>query len=129
MVWRLGWFIVVVASVTVSLWRLTPPNQDVGGFSTDTALGHLRFLSTEIHPVGSPFHQQVRDYLVDQFKRLGYEVQTQDAAVPLRYDQREGPRVPVSNVLARKAGTDSSHPAVMLAAHYDSARVSPGAGD
>jgi hypothetical protein len=80
---------------------------------------HLRFIASETHPVGSPHHQAVKEYLIAEFQRLGYEVHVQEAHSP----------IPMSNVLARRAGQVEGGKAVMLAAHYDSVRWGPGAGD
>src|SRR5580765_3757184 len=103
MLWRMWWFIVVTLSAAVSLRRLSPPRHDAGGFSTDNALKHLRFIASEGHPVGSPFHDQVRDYVVQQFRNLGYDVQTQNT---VWHD------VALSNVIARKLGQSADHKAV-----------------
>lgn len=105
--------------VIVSLLRLAPPTRDTLGFSTDRAMQHLKFIASEPHPVGSPHHQAVRQYLASQLEQLGFGVQFQQARSP----------IPLTNILARKAGTDPSHRAIALAAHYDSARLAPGAGD
>lgn len=105
--------------VFVSLLRLAPPTLDTLGFPTDRAMQHLKFIASEPHPVGSPHHQAVRQYLASQLEQLGFNVKFQQARSP----------IPLTNILARKAGTDPSQRAIALAAHYDSARLAPGAGD
>lgn len=76
------------------------------------------------HPLGSPQNDIVRQRIVDQFTRLGYEPQVQAA-----FDCDEY-RIcgTVKNVLARIEGAEPG-PAVLLAAHYDSVPAGPGASD
>ncbi|HEY7090454.1 MAG TPA: M28 family peptidase, partial [Tepidisphaeraceae bacterium] len=109
-----------MSTSALSLWRLRPPADDIDRFSTANAIEHDRFIASERHPVGAPHHQVVCDYLVNQFQKLGYNVQIQDA----RYGA-----LPLRNILARKPGTVPGGKAVMLAAHYDSVRSGPGAAD
>jgi hypothetical protein len=111
---------ILVSTSALSLWRLRPPADDIDRFSTANAIEHDRFIASERHPVGAPHHQVVCDYLVNQFQKLGYNVQIQDA----RYGA-----LPLRNILARKPGTVPGGKAVMLAAHYDSVRSGPGAAD
>lgn len=76
------------------------------------------------HPIGSPQNDVVRQRLVDQFTRLGYEPQVQTA-----FDCDEYRACgTVKNVLARLEGTERGA-AVLLAAHYDSVPAGPGASD
>ncbi len=132
-------FLVVALLVAAGAWTLVtlPPPHDVApgsGFETDRALAHLEFIARAPRPLGSAHHRAVREYLVNEFQSLGLLVEVQDARVPLRRDGT-GPRIEVSNVLARLpgAGGASATHAVMLAAHYDSthlnAAASRGAGD
>ena len=131
--------IVVTTLVAAGAWTLVtlPPPDDVApgsGFETDRARAHLDFIARAPRPLGSQHHRAVREYLVSEFQSLGLLVEVQDARVPLKRDGT-GPRVEVSNVVARLPGTGgagTTH-AVMLAAHYDSTHVnsavSRGAGD
>jgi Peptidase family M28 len=76
------------------------------------------------HPIGSHQNDLVRQRIIDQFKRLGYDPQVQTA-----FDCDEfGMCGMVKNVLARLAGTER-RPAVLVAAHYDSVPAGPGASD
>lgn len=95
-------------------------------FSANRALAHLQAFATAPHPIGSPDHDRVRNYLVAQFTALGLTPQTQNATgVTPRY------RVAgtVENIVARLKGTRGASDAVALAAHYDSVPAGPGAGD
>ena len=76
------------------------------------------------HPIGSHQNDVVRQRILDQFKRLGYDPQVQTA-----FDCDEfGVCGTVENVLARLQGAGPG-PAVLAAAHYDSVPAGPGASD
>jgi hypothetical protein len=98
--------------------------QDV--FSADRALVYLNAFATAPHPIGSPEHDRVRDYLVSQITVLGLipEVQRATGVTP-RYDVAGT----VENIVARLKGTSGETDAVALVAHYDSVPAGPGAGD
>lgn len=121
----------LLLAVALGLLQLTPPavapkNAPATAFSAERAMEHLRVIASEPHPIGSPAHAEVRDYLVAQLRELGLEPQLQTAtAVQERYGVQVGT---VQNVVARIAGAESGQ-AIMLAAHYDSVPTSPGASD
>jgi hypothetical protein len=95
-------------------------------FSADRALLYLNALATAPHPLGSPEHDRVRDYLVSQLAILGVAPEIQRATgVTARY-QVAGT---VENIVARLKGTRGARDAVALVAHYDSVAAGPGAGD
>ena len=95
-------------------------------FSADRALVYLQAFATAPHPLGSPEHDRVRDYLVAQLTTLGVapEIQRSTGVTP-RY-QVAGT---VENIVARLKGTRGASDAVALVAHYDSVAAGPGAGD
>jgi len=115
----------------LSLARLRPPQSDpttgpAAGFSTPRALTDLQTITQEPHPLGSPDHSRVRDYLLAQLQSLNLET----ALLPGVVRDPRLHRLPthVENILARLPGRDNTN-AVLLACHYDSAPVSHGAGD
>jgi hypothetical protein len=112
-------WIVLLGVVAFSIWRLNPSIPDAQGFSTPDAIEQLRFLASETRVVGSPHHEGAREFIRTEFEKLGYEVQIQSGLY----------RYPLQNILARKPGTAPGNKGVMLAAHYDSVRAGPGAGD
>jgi Peptidase family M28 len=76
------------------------------------------------HPIGSRQNDVVRQRILDEFKRLGYDPQVQTA-----FDCDEfGNCGTVKNVLARLQGAEPG-PAVLVAAHYDSVPAGPGSSD
>ena len=95
-------------------------------FSADRALLYLEAFATAPHPLGSPEHDRVRDYLVAQLTTFGVapEIQRSTGVTP-RY-QVAGT---VENIVARLKGTRGASDAVALVAHYDSVAAGPGAGD
>jgi hypothetical protein len=76
------------------------------------------------HPVGSPADAAVRERIVAELNRLGYQprVETGFACDPW------GTCAEVKNVVARLEGQEPS-PAVMMVSHYDSVPAGPGASD
>jgi hypothetical protein len=97
-------------------------------FSAGRALDLLRNLldGDTPHPVGSPADAAVREGILADLSRIGYDPQVQSA-----FDCNEyGNCATVNNILARIEGTDTSaSDAVLLAAHYDSVPAGPGASD
>jgi hypothetical protein len=88
-------------------------------------MAHVEAIAREPHPLGAADHDRVRDYIRGEFAKLGLqtEVQAGIGRRPLR--RREAS---VENILARLPGTASTRP-LMLACHYDSVPMGPGAGD
>ena len=91
-------------------------------FSAERAMETVRAIAQRPHPVGSADHERVRDYVMAEFTRLGVTPMIQSGIGSYR---RTGK---AENIVARLPGTADTRP-VMLAAHYDSTRRGPGAGD
>lgn len=86
-------------------------------FSTERALTHLKVISEKPHYIGSPAHQEVREYLVSQLELLGLETHIQEGyTLNKKWNVLAKPK----NILARIPGTEKGK-ALMLLAHYDSA--------
>ncbi|HTZ99266.1 MAG TPA: M28 family peptidase [Candidatus Aquilonibacter sp.] len=78
------------------------------------------------HPIGTAADDAVRDRIVAELTKLGYQPQIQTAFACSDL----GICATVNNVLARLDGTDTSNgDAVLLAAHYDSVGAGPGDSD
>ncbi|MFO7695382.1 MAG: M20/M25/M40 family metallo-hydrolase [Vicinamibacterales bacterium] len=99
-----------------------PPSE----FSAERAMAHVAEIAQRPHPVGSPDHARVRDYLVGAIGQLGLKAELQPAVVGRGTTTVRMARV--ENILARIAGSDSTG-AVLLASHYDSVPAAPGAAD
>lgn len=129
----LGAAVLLGLAIWLSLASLRPPavvpaTAPPAEFSAERAIRHLRVIAREPHPPGSAAHAQVRSYILGQFAGLGLETQVQTATVVLGRWGSPYPAATVRNVLARLKGTGGGK-ALLLAGHYDSAPVSPGASD
>jgi Peptidase family M28 len=103
-----------------------PSNAPEAEFSAERAVGTLgRILKDDApHPVGSPADDAVRQRILDEFARLGYQPQVQTTFACSNYASC----ATVKNVLARLDGTGEGG-AVLVAAHYDSVPAGPGDSD
>ncbi|MEW6365217.1 MAG: M20/M25/M40 family metallo-hydrolase [Acidobacteriota bacterium] len=94
-------------------------------FSSERAMRHVAAIAQEPHPIGTPEHTRVREYLVEQIRAAGLTpVVWQTVAL----DAERLSAGTVQNVMARMKGTCGRR-AIMLSAHYDSAPTAPGAAD
>jgi len=103
----------------------TAPSRGTNPFSTDRALADLRNISRRPHPVGSPEHARVRDYILRSLSDSGLSPEKQRAEI---VDRENGMAASVENVVARIKGATAER-AVLLVAHYDSVPDSFGASD
>ncbi len=94
-------------------------------FSTDKALEHVKQIAQKPHGVGFPAHQEVREYIVSELKKMGLETTIQEG-----YSAGDwGNLSKTINVLARIKGSESGK-ALLLLSHYDSSTHSSfGASD
>lgn len=125
--------LVLAAILALSLEGLDPPapklaNAQADQFSAFRALDTLHSIlpKDQPHPIGTPADDAVRDRIVAELTKLGYQPQIQTALACGDF----GTCANVNNVLARLDGTDTaSSDAVLLAAHYDSVPAGPGDSD
>jgi hypothetical protein len=128
--------LLLVAAALCGLASATPPavraaSAPAGLFSAERAMGKLATIATRPHPTGTQAAGEVREQLVQELTRLGFDVAVQDAtSLNERYAAWGYPVVAghVQNVVARRGGT-AGPPAVLLSAHYDSRELAPGASD
>lgn len=124
-------FLVLTPVVFLCLYLHTPPEVVSAGaplseFSAERAFEHLKVLASQPHPVGSPFHDNVRDYILNVLTKLELrpEVQMSERTAP-----RSNEVTKFENIVARVPGSESGKGAMLLVAHYDSVPESPGASD
>lgn len=92
----------------------------------------MRRVGREPHPTGSSSNTRVREYILEELVSFGLDPRVQKATV---VDEEYGPPYTaaiVRNVLVRIEGTGrgaGDAGSVLLAAHYDTVPVSPGAND
>ncbi|MEO7611360.1 MAG: M28 family peptidase [Gemmatimonadales bacterium] len=101
--------------------------EPVEEFSAERAQRHVREIAKVAHPVGSRRHDEVRDYIVAQLRLLNLTVEVQQGQGS-RIDPVTGQPIGLQNIIAHRDGT-LPVPALLLMAHYDARRESPGAGD
>ncbi|MBB5139168.1 hypothetical protein HNP84_008931 [Thermocatellispora tengchongensis] len=118
---------VLVTAMADSTMQPVPASAPAGEFSAERALRHLERFATEPRPIGSPAGTRARNYLIGQLRAAGLEVETQRA---IGADPSTGLAAfgQVRNVVATRPGTDPTG-TVLIAAHYDSAAMGPGASD
>jgi hypothetical protein len=130
---RLSVWLAVGLLIFVALYRQKAPQAVAAGappgeFAAGRALAHLRALAARPHPLGSPAHEQVCDYIRRELSALGVAPEVQRTTVV--NEKWDSPMMAgtVSNVAAVLKGTGGGK-AVMLAAHYDSVPAGAGAAD
>jgi hypothetical protein len=102
-----------------------PPTQ----FSSERALGHVRAIAKEPHPMGSPENAAVRDYLVKELRAMGLEPEVQRATASHYWFHNALLAGSPQNVVARLEGTNDGGKAFVIMAHYDTVQDAPGASD
>ncbi len=116
-----GWALLVGGVAVVEQRPPAPrgPDAPADRASADRAMETVRQIASEAHPSGSEAAAKVRRYLLDELDRLGMAPTVQERA-----DRG------VKNILGVLRGTGPpGKKAVLLAAHYDSVKEGPGAGD
>ena len=112
--------LIIVATVYFSFYSLTPTDENLNltnsKFSTSNAVHHLKEISKEPHYTGSIAHNNVRNYLVSEFKKLGLQVEIQEqVAVNKKWRSATNCR----NIVAKIKGSENGK-ALLLLSHYDS---------
>lgn len=104
-----------------------PANAPAADFSTARALDYVRAIAQRPHPIGTPDHDRVRDYIEGELTRQGLTPQIEAGFAEVTVGRFHGSGN-VQNIVARLPGTANTRP-VMLVAHYDSVTRGPGASD
>jgi hypothetical protein len=104
-----------------------PAAADPRAFSSVRAMTHVEAIARKPHALGSPEHDEVRDYIRAEIGKQGLVSEVQTGVVDFRWRSRTG-TARVENILARLPGISDTRP-VMLVAHYDSVPEGPGAAD
>jgi hypothetical protein len=134
---RLSLVVILIAAVGLAVWPLYA-RPDVAAastaadrFSAERAMTAVHAIADAPHPIASPAHAAVVDYLVDELDDLGLSPQVQDDTSVL-YDTDLDPSqvsaAHLQNVIARLPGTASTG-TVMLYGHYGSVPTSNNAAD
>lgn len=120
----------LVILACAGLDQLTPPSPVPSGraigFPVDDAMQDIASLAPEPHPNGSSANARVREQLLARLSSMGLHPRVQRARV---YSPKDFHTHEIFNVMARLPGRVAGDKALMLAAHYDSAPLAPGAAD
>ena len=107
-----------------------------GLFSAERAMADVRAIARAPHPTGSAENARVRAHLLARLRQMGLAAGTQSGALGEKASKRlakwtgdEAAAPEAVNVVGLLAGRDSSGPALLMMAHYDSVWASPGAAD
>lgn len=124
-------FLVIILMIWYAFHSQTPSaqveeNLPATEWSTARALEHVKAISLKPHYVGSNAHHEVRDYIKEEFTKLGLNVTTQKG-----YDiSWNGNMAQPENIIARIKGSQPDNKALVLLSHYDSdPHSSKGASD
>lgn len=138
---RLGWLIgALVGALLIAVLASQAPrprgtDAAATAFSAARAMADVREIARAPHPIGTPEHGRVRDYIIARMAALGLSPQTQVASLGARSQTRLDRwdigvgSPPVTNIVGVLPGRDRSQPAVLIMAHYDTVPDSPGAAD
>ncbi len=129
---RIGIPIIIVGAIVIGLMQIKAPepadlNGPLDSFSSARAMEKLQVIAKEPHPIETPEHDKVRDYLISELEGLGLSPEVQKSFVTNEWFERVFTGN-IENIIARIPGTDNSK-AIMIAGHYDSVPTSPGAAD
>ncbi|MEV3985375.1 M28 family peptidase [Nonomuraea sp. NPDC049758] len=119
--------VVMFTAMADSTMQPLPATAPADRFSAGRALAHLKEFAAVPRPIGSPAGDQARDYLAAQLRAAGLQVEIQ-RAVGARSAAGLATFGQVDNVVGHLRGTNSTG-TVLIAAHYDSAAMGPGASD
>ncbi len=122
-----GFALLVFATERIPV-RITQGNDSRTEFSLQRARAIVDVLARKPHPVGSREHAAIGEYISLELKRLKLAVSEQqsESAIRMAGSQQSGN---IRNILGILPGSDPNSKAIMLAAHYDSAKGSRGASD
>ncbi|MFI9839878.1 M28 family peptidase [Nonomuraea sp. NPDC051941] len=119
--------VIMLTAMADSTMQPLPASAPDGEFSAERALRHLERFATEPRPIGSRAGERARDYLTGQLRAAGLDVRVQ-RAIGANTSAGLASFGQVDNIVATAKGSDPTG-TVVIAAHYDSAAMGPGASD
>ena len=123
--------LIIFFAVFYSYYSLIPhsisgENTPLEKFSTSRAMKHIKNMTKQYHFVGTPYHESVKNYIIDQLNKMGLEVKVQTQSS--LNDKWRGITTN-DNIYARIKGKNKGK-SLLLLSHYDSAPfASKGASD
>ncbi len=119
--------VIMLTAMTNSTMQPLPASAPAREFSAGRALTHLEKIAAAPRPLGSAAGDRARDYLVGRLRAAGLHVEVQ-RAVGVNPAAGLASFGLVENIVATLPGTNPTG-TVLVAAHYDSAAMGPGASD
>jgi hypothetical protein len=105
-----------------------PATTSLREFSAARAVKHVEAIAQYPHPIGSSEIEQVRDYIVSELVGMGISPEVQETTVPDYFGTNNNEPVDIRNIFAVLPGANPTG-SVLMAAHYDTVPLSPGAND
>lgn len=126
---RVALFIFLIFTVWLSFYVIRPPDPkpesaDPATFSAERAFKHIQQIAQKPHPLGTAANDSVRNYIVNQLKKLGLEPTIQEGVGK----RLRGVAGYTKNIITKMEGQDSEN-TILLMAHYDSTPTTLGAAD
>ena len=125
-------FILLLAMATgLLVFRMPdikPATTSLREFSAARAVKHVEAIAQYPHPIGSSEIEQVRDYIVSELVGMGISPEVQETTVPDYFGTNNNEPVDIRNIFAVLPGANPTG-SVLMAAHYDTVPLSPGAND
>ena len=123
--------VIIFLVVSYSYYSLVPhriSGEDTpkSEFSTSRAMDYLKNIVDTYHFVGTPYHEKVKKYIIEEFNEMGLKTEVQ---THFSYNDKWRGATVNENILTRIKGRERGK-ALMLLSHYDSAPfASRGASD
>jgi hypothetical protein len=117
--------------VLLALYFDQPPaveSADSSSFSAIRAMQHIEKIADKSHFMGSPANKEKRDYIIEEFKKLGYNPTIYTGEAQNSWGSNRIFKGKTENILITKPGRKSNKTVVVMG-HYDSVMDSPGAAD
>lgn len=115
---------VLFVGLVCGYWIMSPTKAVIKDDGYQRFLSDIEVISKEKHPSGSPAIQNVRDYLVQQFDKIGCPYEIDSFIMKNEFSKNFN----LTNFLVKLDAKDSDS-GVMFVSHYDSVNSSFGAGD
>ncbi len=132
----------LAVALLIGVWALQVPaprgpETPAVDFSAARAMTDVRAIGARPHPVGSADHARVQQHLFGRMAQLGLDPALQPGAMSPEAIERltrwggdpAAAGNQAVNIVGVLPGRDTTAPAVLMMAHYDSAWDSPGAAD
>jgi hypothetical protein len=118
--------LIAVSHLSESAIAVKPSGENQ--FSAYAVHPHIERIAAEIHPIGSAANHRVRDYIAEEFRKLGLEVELEKGYSTRMRGDTQGLMAYTENIIAIRKGTGGTKK-VYVAGHYDSVFEGPGAAD